>query len=256
LETQHPANGLEEQSISIITQYWSTDLGCAPEHFDAAQTLVVAHAGLDDYRGIYCVRHRHSLLISVPPTLLMKIQERAGSLTAPDLNDTGRVLMHLDDGCIERVIGPAAIAYADRATFQPISEGVARLLGPDDRQAVEQLQATCTAIEWEHGGGESDDPQAGVFVDGTLASLASYRVWGDSLAHLSIVTNPHYRGRGFGTAAISTLAEYALQHGLLLQYQTLQSNTASLRIATTLGFVPWATTLALRLNATGDIPSS
>jgi hypothetical protein len=56
------------------------------------------------------------------------------------------------------------------------------------------------------------------------------------------------RDRRLGRAAVQAAAVHALELGLLPQYQTLASNAAALRIAESLGFEPFAITLAARLS--------
>ena len=242
---------LAPQTRRTIVQYWSALLGCAPDHFGTARTLIVAHTGLGDYLGIYCFRHRQSLLISTPPAQLAQVIAAAQQVTIADLGDPARVAI-LGGGAVEQVIGPAILTYADTATFRPVAHRPARLLVAGDALAIDHLRAACGTLEWEHGGSESSDTRAGAFADGTLAALAGYRVWGGTLAHLAIVTHPRYRRQGFGTAAVSLLGAEALKCGLILQYRTLRHNAASLGVASALGFVPWATTVALRLYSNSD----
>jgi len=62
----------------------------------------------------------------------------------------------------------------------------------------------------------------------------------------SVVTHPAHRGRGHASAAAAALARLALERGLLPQYRTLESNAASLAVGRGLGFVEYATSLAVR----------
>jgi predicted GNAT family acetyltransferase len=88
---------------------------------------------------------------------------------------------------------------------------------------------------------------AGVFADGVLAAAAGYEVWGETIAHIAVVTHPAFRGRGLGAAAVSRIAAEAVERGLLAQYRTLEANAPSLAIADRLGFQPYARSLAVRL---------
>lgn len=117
------------------------------------------------------------------------------------------------------------------------------------RGALDALKQSCDASEWDHGGSSIDCPSSGVFAGGRLVAVASYQVWGDVIAHLSIVTHPGYRSRGFGRSAVAHLAERAIAAGLLPQYRTLESNGASVRVAEALGFCRYATSMAVRLNS-------
>lgn len=144
------------------------------------------------------------------------------------------------------VIGPAFIGYADSVAAAPQT---ARLLTADDTTAVAALQAACRKDEWEHGGSDiGRHPTFGVFVDGQLAALAGYEIWGGTIAHISVITHPAHRGRGFGAAAVAQLTAHSLAAGLLPQYRTLDANQPSMRIAERLGFKRYATSLAIRME--------
>jgi len=119
----------------------------------------------------------------------------------------------------------------------------------DDAPAVAALRAACREDEWEHGGSDvGQHPAFGVFVDDQLAALAGYEIWGGTIAHISVITHPAHRGRGFGAAAVAHITAHALAAGMLPQYRTLDSNQPSMRIAATLGFHRYATSLAMRME--------
>ncbi len=84
----------------------------------------------------------------------------------------------------------------------------------------------------------------GVFAGDRLLAFASYEVWDRALAHMSVVTHPEHRGRGFAKTAVAQLAQHALISGLIPQYRTLVSNKPSLRVAAALGFHSLATSVA------------
>jgi predicted GNAT family acetyltransferase len=88
-----------------------------------------------------------------------------------------------------------------------------------------------------------------VFVGEQLASVSGYETWGDRVAHISVITHPKQRSRGFGQRAVAHIAMRALDAGLLPQYRTLESNSASIRIAESLGFCRYAISLAIRLKS-------
>jgi len=146
-------------------------------------------------------------------------------------------------------IGPAYIGYAE--AVRPPSHA-SRSLSRSDAPAAEALRAACTETEWEYGGSlVGDHPSSGVFVGSDLVALAGYEIWGGTIAHISVVTHPAFRGRGLGRSAVSHLANTALAAGLVPQYRTLQSNQASIRIAESLGFIHYASSVAVRLSYAG-----
>jgi predicted GNAT family acetyltransferase len=97
------------------------------------------------------------------------------------------------------------------------------------------------------GGLVGECPASGVFAGGDLVALAGYEVLGSTIAHISVITHPAFRGRGFGRSTVSHLARVALAAGLVPQYRTLESNRASIRVAESLGFVHYASSVAVRL---------
>ncbi|HEX3854129.1 MAG TPA: GNAT family N-acetyltransferase, partial [Polyangiaceae bacterium] len=135
---------------------------------------------------------------------------------------------------VENMLGPAYIGYADAGTFEGGDNHEARLLGEEDDAAIEGLHSSCGALEWEHGGPTLEDTaRMGVFNGDTLAALASYRIWGDRIAHISIITHPLFRGGGLARIAVSGITRYALDNNLVAQYRTLVSNRPrNLRVRT------------------------
>jgi ribosomal protein S18 acetylase RimI-like enzyme len=121
-----------------------------------------------------------------------------------------------------------------------------------DRSAavlLEALRAACSAVEWEHGGSKIGSlPVAGVFIDSQLIAVAGYKVWGDVIAHISVVVHPDYRNRGQGKAVVSQVTGEMFNRGLVPQYQTLEANLSSMAVGRALGFERYATTVAVRLR--------
>lgn len=125
----------------------------------------------------------------------------------------------------------------------------ARRLGDEDDAAIAELRSSCSARDWEHGGTASDaTTRMGVFKGGTLAALASYNIWGDRIAHISIVSHPRFRRSGLARAAVSAITRHALDDNLIAQYRTLVSNTPSLAIANRLGFERFANSVVIQMN--------
>jgi GNAT superfamily N-acetyltransferase len=147
------------------------------------------------------------------------------------------------------VIGPAYVGYAEvvRPPLYPV-----RSLTEGDASKAAELRAACPRTEWEHGGIDVNaQPSSGVFIGSELVSLAGYEIWGGVVAHISVITHPAFRSRGFGRSAVAHLANAALAAGLVPQYRTLESNRPSMRIAESLGFLHYASSVAVRLKRAG-----
>lgn len=238
---------LADTTLETIEAYWANFFGAPRDGLGAPGARVLAHAELEHYRGIFCMRLGGAALVSVPPAELEAWRGRLGGADVDALSDAA-ALGALAGAPPERVIGPAALAYADATSLRPLPAPGVRLLGAADEEAYADLRAACAQIEWEHGGSELGLlPLAGKFVRGDLAALAGYELWGERIAHIAIITRPDMRGRGYGAEAVSLLAEDVVSRGLIAQYRTLRANTPSMRIAAGLGFIPFADTVAIRL---------
>jgi GNAT superfamily N-acetyltransferase len=228
----------------IATAYWAAHFGIPCETLFSEPLKIIRHSDeLADYGGVFALFREGSRVVSLPLERAEALRPILSELPAgfcPE--DLGRALQPIASA----VIGPAFIGYADGIASP--SHG-ARALTIDDANAVFALRDACSEIEWEHGGcGVCENPASGVFIDQRLVALAQYEVWGDTIAHICVITHPEYRGCGFGTAAVAHLSARAFANGLLPQYRTLDANDASMRIATRLGFVRYATSMAIRLN--------
>jgi RimJ/RimL family protein N-acetyltransferase len=148
-----------------------------------------------------------------------------------------------------KIIGPAFIGYTTDACLRSEAAKHARQLAEEDREAVEKLRTKCSAEEWEHGGSEFGKvPTFGAFdAGGGLAAIAGLEIWQDNIAHISVVTDRDRRATGHGEAAVALAARHALNSGLLPQYRTLKSNTASVRLAQKLGFEEYGFSVYVRV---------
>ena len=234
---------LNKRTVSIASAYWATDLGCSPDELFVEPFRIVTHgAELADYCGVFALFRDGNVTASVPPDRADTLRALLSSLPNGFSPDSFASAL---SSVSSAVIGPAYIAYAEAAT-QPVHP--VRALVPEDAPALKVLQQSCDATEWEHGGSAIEHPCSAVFLGGRIVALAGYEIWGGSIAHISIVTHPDFRNRGFGSSAVAHLAGRAIAAGLLPQYRTLQSNRPSIRVAELLGFHSYATSTAVRLN--------
>ena len=240
---------------ATVDAYWATFFGCPVARLRPARGVAVPHAELGDYAGVYAMTFGVAPVVSVPPHHLAAVRATVADWDADAVRAPARVAALLGDRA-GAVVGPALVAYADDRTLRPPGGGAGvRVLAasdPEDVAAVTALRAACPHPDWEHGGGAlGPEPAVGAFAGGVLAALASYEVWGGRLAHLAVVAHPEYRGRGHAAGAVRALASRALARSLVPQYRTLEANTPSVRLGAAAGFVPYATSLAIRLRAAG-----
>jgi RimJ/RimL family protein N-acetyltransferase len=238
---------LTADTIERVDGYWAADLGCRCEELRPPHPVVLSHAD-DRYAGIFILLLGEGPIISLPHHLYPVLHATTERWSAAEVLDVTFLHTRLGQR-VERIIGPAFLGYADRATFRAIASHAARLLGAPDHQSVATLRAACDAVEWEHGGsGLGPNPAAGVYVGRELVALAGYQVWGGALAHIAIITHPQHRGHGYAGAAVSKLTEIVLAQGLVPQYHTLDSNWPSIQVAQQLGFVRYGTSMAVRVH--------
>ena len=227
-----------------VTGYWAAHFGCSTEALFAQPLHIVTHgAELADYDGIFAIFRDGAGTASFPPGCFESVRH-----LLPSQPFTPVRFAEAFRGSGFTVIGPAYIGYAEEV--RPPSHP-ARSLSERDASKARELQAACSRLEWEHGGSEVNaQPTSGVFAGSELVALAGYKIWGGVIAHISVITHPAFRGRGFGRSSVAHLVRTALAAGLVPQYRTLESNLASVRIAESLGFVQFASSVAVRLNPT------
>jgi len=233
---------LGKDTLAKADAYWAGEMGLSAAEFFRESLHVRPHGErLADYNGIFALFRNGRTAISHPadrPDVLRACLPEV--LFDPALFATGF------PGKV--VIGPASIAYAEALE----AESQAQPLTASHHLQAQALRDACSESEWDHGGCEVGDVIAsGVFVDGKLAALASYEIWDGSIAHISIVSHPEHRGQGHGRTAVAHVAKRALEARLVPQYRTLVANAPSIRIAGSLGFIPYATSVAVRLGTPG-----
>jgi GNAT superfamily N-acetyltransferase len=141
--------------------------------------------------------------------------------------------------------GPATLAYLAPEEFRPHGDGGADQL-PNGHAGVARLVAGVPAEDAsESGMGAVTSPVFAVRQRGRIVSVAGYRSWPCSVAHLSVLTHPRLRGRGLARIAASAAARHALEHGLLPQWRARPF--ASRRVAQALGFREMGQQLSLLL---------
>jgi len=233
-------------ATTIATNYWASHLGCSPEELFSLPLRVLTHGeDLNGCDGVVALFRGSAAIVSIPPEREAPLRDllfsRPGAFSP-------QILAAALSPVTERIVGPASISYSPKVAppAHPPCD-----LGPEHAAARAALQQACAPEDWEAGGGAEEDPSSGIFVDGQLAAQAGYEVWGGTIAHISIVTHPAFRNRGYGRSAVAHAAHRALAAGLLPQYRTLETNGPSLRIARSLGFQSYARSLAVRLRPQG-----
>jgi RimJ/RimL family protein N-acetyltransferase len=239
-------SSLDASVLKLVDSYWAQFFGCAPEALRADTPQIVASPGSGACAGCYLMEFGGAPVVSMPldesESSRAAIQQwRAGVVRRPAL------VQAIFGQRVTARVGPAYVGYTDRTHFRPVTLNTARWLTDQDEEAVNALREACAVEEWEHGGsGFRPTEMAGAFKGHELAALASYQIWGEQIAHIAIVTHPTFRGQGYATEAVSRLTQNVLERMLVPQYRTLEGNAPAMAVARRLGFVHYATSLALR----------
>jgi RimJ/RimL family protein N-acetyltransferase len=197
---------------------------------------------------LYLMEFGAAPVISLPPDQ-MEFYREAVARWRPGVVRLPSVVEAVFGKPVAAIVGPAFIGYCDPNQFHPVSCDEARPLVAGDEETLETLRAACEVRAWEHGGSAfRPGAMTGVFKDQELVALASYTLWGERIAHIAIVTHPRFRGRGYAKAAVSALTGIIFERQLVPQYRTLETNSASMDIARRLGFIEYATSLAIRFH--------
>jgi GNAT superfamily N-acetyltransferase len=235
--------------VASYDEFWAAFFGVDAARLREPGVTVVRHALLGDYPGVWLFARESSVVVSAPDAWLERLGSRASRIRVESLASP---LLHreLFDREPDRVIGPAYQGYLLRDAFRPVRSGDVRSLSASDHADLAALRSACTSEEWEHSGlSSASDPRFGCFVDGQLVAAAGTDRWTADAINPGVLTHPDHRGRGHGTAAVSSVVEDALASGLLALYQTLMANAGSVALAGRLGYRQYATHVAIRVQA-------
>jgi GNAT superfamily N-acetyltransferase len=239
-------SSLDSSLLQLVDSYWAQFFGCLPEALRTDTPQIIASSGPGAYAGCYLMEFGGAPVVSLPVAQLESSRAAIGQWHAGVVRFPALVEVVFGERVAARV-GPAFVGYTDLKHFRPVFLSTTRGLTAQDEKAVNALRDACTVEEWEHGGSEFRPTEmAGVFKGRELAALASYQIWGEQIAHIAIVTHPAFRGEGYATAAVSSMTQTVLERTLVPQYRTLEGNAPSMAVARRLGFVHYATSLALR----------
>jgi ribosomal protein S18 acetylase RimI-like enzyme len=236
--------------IEPYDRFWAEYLGVKPTDWSVPGVSVDAHVGLAGYCGVWFFRRRDRLVVSAPDGWVPHItQYLANTSQDDDVTEEAPLRELFGDDFIRR-IGPAFQGALALERFRPVHDANVRQPAAGDAPA----SAAFRAESGEEGSAVSGIEaatlyRAAYFMDGRVAALSGYRPWTDHAGDPCVLTHPEYRGRGCGTAVVSMTVERALAAGKLLLYQTLESNTAAVKLARRLGYERYAQHIALPLKA-------
>ncbi|GAA3820033.1 hypothetical protein GCM10022206_67770 [Streptomyces chiangmaiensis] len=148
---------------------------------------------------------------------------------------------------VAQVLGPAALSYVSPDTFLSASPGgqAVRQL-PSDHPELRSLEEAAGEDDAEEAAlSEITSPAFVVRAGGGVVAAAGYRSWPGGVAHISVLTDPVWRGRGLARVTASATVVHAFAAGLLPQWRARPP--ASRRVAVALGFQELGAQLSVEL---------
>jgi hypothetical protein len=237
-----------QDDLAKYDDFWAAFFGLEAVQLRRPGVSIVKHAHLGQYTGVWFFVRGSSVVVSAPEAWLARLEHHRERIAAEPLPGSP-LLRELFDRDPERVIGPVYQGHLPREAFRPVRDSSVRRLSSSDDPGLIALRAACTEEEWEHGGlGSASEPRFGYFLGGELVAAAGTDQWTADAVGPGVLSLPGQRGRGFGTAAVSAVVEHALAHGKLPLYQTLMAYAGSMAIATRLGYLQYATHVAVRVQ--------
>ncbi len=247
---------LDPGTLERIDAFWARRLGCDVARVRTPGVQVIDPGPGLAPTGVHMLARSGTLVLAGAPHALFRLAPRLeGATSLPDV----ALLIEAYGNALERLIGPTLLGYRRAAPEAPAGPPDVRPLTSEDRAALRRLKDAVGDEDWQHAGLRTNAggaaPMFGVFADGRLLAAASFEVLLDSVASLGVATHPAARERGLARRAVAAAAGAAAGEGMLLQYQTLESNPASLRLAARLGFGVYGRSLAFRVAGGARSPS-
>lgn len=228
---------LTDAGRALVLDEWARRLTVAPDVVRSPGTTFVPREGAD---AVVVVRLGLACVVLAPEPALARLRG-----VEPDLLvDVGTVAAGVSP-LGPRPIGVATLGYRDVPTVGSAGDAVEVA----DSAAADALQARCGAEEWAESGLASMSLRwVCRTADGGPAALAGHEPWGKHIAHLGIVAATVERRKGCALSAASAAVEHAVGGGLVAQWRSRVSNTASERLAGRLGFTLLGLQLAVALE--------
>lgn len=246
---------MDEGERNRIDEFWGKRLGCEPALLRTPGLHVIPPDPGTARPSIFLLACSGALLLRGEPGAARTLA--AHLAMACGMPEAGTVT-HALSARVARIVGPAFLGYRSTAPGSTIDPSLheVRALAATDTAALSRLRSAVTVTEWEHAGQENATPSApriGVFDGERLLAVAAFEILLGTVAHVGVLTHPAARGRGAGRTAAAAAVRAGLAAGLLVQYQTLERNGPSMRIAAALGFSRWGTSLAVRLMPDAEL---
>lgn len=247
---------LKPETLASISQFWSSFFGIKKQDYEKPGVRVFAHHDLKNFEGIFLFKHHQICLASVPKDLVSYYKKDLEKLSDYKFFISQDFIRSYFSMEAEHLVGAAGLFYVDKPHFKPVSaythkeaSAHVRKLTLEDQLLLEDFAHQIDPADWKASRIElEDDSLWGAFKSGNLAALASFNIWEKSIARAGVVTHPRYRGKHLGSVVLNALVQEALSQNMIVQYRTLLSNIASVKIAQKMGFYLYGETTSFRIN--------
>lgn len=234
-------------TVRSVDRFWAGFLDVDVARLLEPGLTVVAHRRFGDWEGAWVFRRDDACVVMAPARLVERLAEALSPLPVDALQSTD-VLATVFGAEFDRTVGPAYQGHLEPRAFRPYrGSKTVRSLDASDAGALEGLRLASEPEEWD-AADIHPDAAFGCLADGALVAAASLNDWPPDAMIPGVVTHPAHRGRGYGAAVVSRVVAHALEQGTLALYQTLLENVASVALAKRLGYVQYATHVAVRLK--------
>ena len=187
-------------------------------------------------------------MISAPPELCQTLEQHFAGRFAQELLDPH--LWNAQFGpATARTDGPLYQGYIRSEYFIAHPSGHMRRFPQASIDDFRGLAARVGKADWEQSAlDRADSDFFAYMLHDEPVAVAHYSVGAGNAASLGVLTDPRYRRSGYAIIALSSAIEDALHNGLLVLYQSLKSNQASLALAQALGTIHYGWTINVRLS--------
>lgn len=135
---------------------------------------------------------------------------------------------------------PQYIYKKDQIESRPLPAGYKICsMDPSNHPPLQNFLDSCTAEDIDEALIDLDDPDDEirmVFYGDVPVAYAGYRLIGNGLGDVGILTLPEHRQKGLGTAAVAEATRACIENGFLPYYRTSRDNKGSQAIAEGLGY--------------------
>jgi len=238
---------ISPDTLKTVDAYWAGYFGCTEADLNGRETRVFTHQALGTFDGALVFRRKDACIVYVP-AMTPEIERSKLRAAKPAEAFNAAFLAKTFVISTDKVTGPAWVGFADRGGFKAVKSD-ARLLASKDEAAMRELAEGCGETAWKQSKIAVDrQTNFGLFAGGKLVAASGYLNLAGQLAYIGVITHPAHRGKGYARMVASASMAHALECNLLPMWRTLDAHESAVKLAGTLGFEKYASTLDVQLT--------